>query len=180
MYSWIFGRRRSNAYISGPLVKESNKMVFGHRFKHIKHLHKDSVDLGLNTITLPNQGLDTVGIHRSSLPCTPAATPSWEYSLTQARQFTEETFRDRLLVPRKGKRRAHVIPSKADEANNDESVETKDDDRPSIYPGHPMLGGTANTKRVDPIDRKVFVGNISYRVSFDIRLLLLLYTVFFL
>ncbi|KAG1657172.1 putative RNA-binding protein EEED8.10 [Nymphon striatum] len=166
MYSWIFGRRRSNAYFCESLVTETNKMVFGHRFKHIQHLHENCANRGLNTISLPNEGLETVGVHRSSMPCTPAATPAWEYSLSQARQFTEETFRDRLLIPKKGKRRAHVVSSSAAEPRGSDEKDSNVESKPPIPPGHPMLGGSVSSKtHEERMPKKVFVGNINFRVT---------------
>ncbi|XP_067136370.1 putative RNA-binding protein EEED8.10 [Centruroides vittatus] len=144
--------------------------MLGFRFSYLYKLHSESF-MGLNVVCLP--GTNPPGaVYRSSLPATPVSTPIRENG-----RFSEAALRERLCrTP--SPRKCRLFESRVSEPDlGFNALDTAwplspDDDDDKSDNSDSTATITQNKERCyveedvkKPLSRRVFVGNISYRVT---------------
>ncbi|XP_023225889.1 putative RNA-binding protein EEED8.10 [Centruroides sculpturatus] len=144
--------------------------MLGFRFSYLYKLHSESF-MGLNVVCLP--GTNPPGaVYRSSLPATPVSTPIRENG-----RFSEAALRERLCrTP--SPRKCRLFESRVSEPDlGFNALDTAwplspDDDDDKSDNSDSTATITQNKERYfveedvkKPLSRRVFVGNISYRVT---------------
>lgn len=158
--------------------------VFGRRFRHLHKLHTDGF-MGLNAVCLPD-GNPPGAVYRSSLPATPVSTPIWDNNY----YFSEQILRDRLCKtpsPRKSRMfeprgsipdmglNSFDLPSTSSSPANDnatneldnEELTSPEDEQKNVTRSsdEEETDQIINSQESRILKRRLFVGNISYRVS---------------
>lgn len=165
--------------------------VFGRRFRHLHKLHTDGF-MGLNAVCLPD-GNPPGAVYRSSLPATPVSTPLWDNHSYFSEQILRDRlcrtpsprkcrlFEPRGSIPDMGLN-TFDLPSTSSSPANDvneldnEELTSPEDERKDL-PKTPKSSDEEEImeKGIDDqiidikenriLKKRLFVGNISYRVT---------------